>query len=91
MEYVQSKNDIMVALERDVYLLKDSMDIIQALVCEQQDAIDTIEDAIRTTREEVVVAETALIIAEKHNTGNWYYVSGFAGFIGFVVGVLILF
>jgi len=70
------KHQALNTLENDVRHLKDSMDILQALIYEQQESIDTIEDAIRKTKEEVNIGQVSLVKAETHRTGYMYYLYG---------------
>jgi len=91
-----TKENIMATLEKDVRMLKDSMDIIHALVHEQQESIDSIEDFIHLTKQDVKAAETALVVADtysikKNSTEYMYYLSGLVGIVGVVMGLTVLF
>ena len=77
------KQEVYAAIERDVEDLKTSMEIMHELIHAQQDDLDTIEDFIHFTKNEVNVAEMSLVVAEQ-DTGYWKGLLGVLGFMGFV-------
>ena len=77
------KQEVYAAIERDVEDLKTSMEIMHELIHAQQDDLDTIEDFIHFTKNEVKVAEMSLVVAEQ-DTGYWKGLLGVLGFMGFV-------
>ncbi len=76
-------------IEQDVLLLKESMEIMQTLVHEQQDTLDTIEDAIFRSKTDVRQGETQIVVADT-NTVTYNYTYGAIGLIGTIL-VLVLF
>jgi hypothetical protein len=80
------KQEVYAAIERDVLDLKTSMDIMHELIHMQQDDLNTIEDFIHFTKNEVKMAETSLIVAEEIKGNNWYLqgMMGLVGVMGFV-------
>ena len=75
-------------IEQDVLLLKESMEIMQTLVYEQQDTLDTIEDAIFRSKNDVIQGETQFVDA---NTVTYNYTYGAIGLIGTILGLIVLF
>jgi len=87
---VVKKTVILSQLESDVQSLKCSMDLLQALVYEQQESIDSIEDFIQLTKHDVKGAETALsTVLSTVDTRGYLYVSGLMGVLGVIVGVML--
>lgn len=79
-------------IERDVVLLKESMEIIQTLVHEQQESLDTIEEFIIMTKNDIKKAETTLHVSSVYTTPSYtMYVSGAIGIIGTIIGLIVLF
>jgi hypothetical protein len=72
-------------LERDVLLLKESMDILHEMIGEQGEALDRVEDDTKETKNIVVLGTNQIESAEGY-TG--FYVAA-AGIIGLISSVLI--
>ena len=73
----ETENEKFNHIEKDVYDLKESMDILQSLVSGQQEPIDTIEDMIHDSKLEI---KEAAVDLEPSNT-NFYFVSGLIFFL----------
>lgn len=59
-------------IEKDVIQLKESMDILQELVQEQQAPIDTIETFIEESKHNVKKAHTSLVQAQEYKSAFHY-------------------
>ncbi len=86
---MNQKSDKYTEIEQDVLLLKESMEIMQTLVHEQKDTLDTIEDAIFKSKNDVRQGETHIVVADA-NTVTYNYTYGAIGLIGTIL-VLVLF
>ena len=77
-------------IEKDVLLLKESMEIMHTLVNEQQDTLDTLEDYIVLTKNDIKQGETQLVIADNINR-DYSYMSGVIsiGAIGIMIGFVL--
>ena len=77
-------------IENDVLLLKESMEIMHTLVNEQQGTLDTLEDYIILTKNDIKQGETQLVIADKINT-DYSYLSRVIsiGAIGIMIGFVL--
>ena len=68
-------------LEKDVNLLLEGFTIIQELVKDQQDKIDTIEDFILVSKEKVNDGKNDLIKSDNYNNYNYYLITIGLGFL----------
>ena len=68
-------------LEKDVNLLLEGFTIIQELVKDQQDKIDTIEDFILVSKEKVNDGKNDLIKSDNYNNYNYILISIGFGFL----------
>ena len=68
-------------LEKDVNLLLEGFTIIQELVNDQQDKIDSIEDFILVSKEKVNDGKNDLIKSNNYNNYNYYLISIGLGFL----------
>ena len=77
-------------IEKDVLLLKESIEIMHTLVNEQQDTLDTLEDYIVLTKNDIKQGETQLVIADNINR-DYSYMSGVIsiGAIGIMIGFVL--
>lgn len=77
-------------IEKDVLLLKESMEIMHTLINEQQDTLDTLEDYIVLTKNDIKQGETHLVITDNINR-NYSYISGVIsiGAIGIMIGFVL--
>ena len=81
----EQKKDSMEELEQDVLLLKESMHIIHELVSEQQVELDTIEQCIEESKNQV--NESAIELKETETNDsywNYIYASSMSGVILFI-------
>jgi t-SNARE complex subunit (syntaxin) len=62
----------LVSLEKDVLQLKECMDIMQETVQLQQYSLDSIEEAIHASKEEVKPACQEIVMADTYQTGYRY-------------------
>lgn len=65
-------------IEKDVLLLKESMNILYTVVQTQQDHLDTIEDMIQHTKQECKQGSTDLVISTETRQQTSYinYIAG---------------
>lgn len=75
------------ALEHDIQLLKESMDILHETVYSQQESLHTLEDAIHTTRHETRLSQETLHSASSYSSG-YYSIIGTIGAIA--LGILFI-
>lgn len=68
-------------LEKDVNLLLEGFTIIQELVNDQQDKIDSIEDFILVSKEKVNDGKNDLIKSDNYNNYNYILISIGLGFL----------
>jgi len=72
------------AIERDVLLLKESMDTMHELVYFQGKQMDSIEDSMGVTKGDIEQGEIQLTVAEE---SSWKYTVGTVAALG-VSGIL---
>lgn len=72
-------------IERDVLLLKESMEILNEMIGEQGKMLDRVEDDATSTRNIVVLGTNQIESAEEY---SGFYVAA-AGIIGLIGSVLI--
>ena len=79
------------SLEKDVLQLKECMDIMQETVQLQQYSLDSIEEAIQSSKEEVKQAHQEIVVADTYQS-NYHYVMAAVGSatIGVVTLLLLL-
>ena len=84
--------DVIEQLQWQVITLKETMNTLNEIVNEQQPTIDTLEDVILASKQEVRVASTAIVVADHYQSArNYdYYVAGFLASIGTTVARLFL-
>lgn len=76
-------------IERDVLLLKESMEILNEMVAEQGEALDHIEDDTASTRNIVILGTNQIESAEEY-TGFYVAVAGILGLAGSIlIGMLL--
>ncbi len=65
-------------LEKDMDQLRESMIILNYLVKQDQEPLDTLEDFIHTSKEEVKEAQHELTLSTEysHSTHTFYYIMG---------------
>jgi len=62
-------------IEKDTYLLKESMEILNQFVRDQENSLETIEDNINHSCFEVKKGEKDLLIAEEYSYIHYYLYS----------------
>ena len=77
------------SLEKDVLQLKECMDMMQETVQLQQVSLDTIEDAIQSSKGEVKPACTDIVVADTYQS-SYHYVMAAAGSAVFGLVLLLL-
>jgi len=65
-------------LEKEVVQLRESMLVLNYLVKEDQESLDTLEDFIHMSKEEVKEAHQELIVSHEYSqaTNTMYYIMG---------------
>ena len=84
--------DVIEQLQWQVISLKETMNTLHHMVNEQQPVMDTLEDVILASKQEVRVASTAIVVADHYQSARnyYYYVAGFLASIGTTVALLLL-
>ena len=84
--------DVIEQLQWQVISLKETMNTLNEIVNEQQPIMDTLEDVILASKQEVHVASTAIVVANHYQTSRnyYYYAAGFLASIGTTVALLLL-
>ena len=77
------------SLENDVLQLKECMDIMQETVQMQQVSLDSIEEAIQASKEEVKPAYNNIVVADTYQS-SYHYVMAAAGSAAIGVVTLLL-
>jgi len=62
-------------IEKDTYLLKESMEILNQLVRDQENSLESIEDNINHSSSEVKKGEKDLVIADGYSYIHYYLYS----------------
>ncbi len=75
------------SLERDIQLLKESMDILHETVYSQQESLQTLEDAIHATQQDASISQETLVDASSYSSG-YYTIIGMVGTIA--LGILFM-
>lgn len=78
------------SLEKDVLQLKECMDIMQETVQLQQYSLDSIEEAIHASKEEVKPACQEIVVADTYQTGYHYTMAAVGSAVIGVVTLLLL-
>ena len=84
--------DVIEQLQWQVITLKETMNTLNEIVNEQRPIIDTLEDVILASKQEVHVASTAIVVADHYQSARnyYYYTAGFLASIGTTVALLLL-
>ena len=85
-----NETDILEQIQRDVLSLKDSMQILNEMVSEQQPSLDTMEEVILTSKQDVQVATNTVATAQTYQSSWYYYMAGFMVSVGTTVALLLL-
>ena len=82
--------DILEQIQRDVLSLKDSMQILNEMVSEQQPYLDTMEEVLLTSKQDVQVAANTVAVAQTYQSSWYYYTAGLVMSVGTTVALLLL-
>ena len=82
--------DILEQIQRDVLSLKDSMQILNEMVTEQQPYLDTMEEIILNSKQDVNVAAKTIVTAQTYQNSWYYYTAGLVMSVGTTVALLLL-
>ena len=84
--------DVIEQLQWQVITLNETMNTLHHMVNEQQPTMDTLEDVILASKQEVRVASTAIVVADHYQSARnyYYYVAGFLASIGTTVALLLV-
>ena len=85
-----NETDILEQIQRDVLSLKDSMQILNEMVSDQQPYLDTMEEVLLTSKQDVQVAANTVAVAQTYQSSWYYYTAGFMVSIGTTVALLLL-
>jgi hypothetical protein len=83
-----NEEDVLEQLQWQVMTLKETMDTLNQMVVQQQPELDSLEDVILSSKQEVCAASTEIVVADQYQT-SWYTV-GFVASIGTTVALLFL-
>lgn len=83
-------DNVIEQLYRDVVLLQDTMHTLNQMVTQQQPDIDTLEDVILTSKQDVRTACTTLVTADHYRASWYYYTAGLVASIGTTLALLFL-
>ena len=81
---------LIISLEKDVLQLKECMDIMHETVQLQQASLDTIEDAIQVSKEEVKPASEEIVVADTYSSTYHYLMAAGSAAVGIVTLLLLL-
>jgi t-SNARE complex subunit (syntaxin) len=85
--------DVIEQLQWQVITLNDTMNTLHHMINEQQPTIDTLEDVILASKQEVRVASTTIVLADHYQTSRNYYYAyavGFLASVGTTIALLLL-
>ena len=92
-EHSQRGMDSLQKIQKDMLLLKDSWEVLHDVVLDQQPILDSIEDEISRSKQEVREGERQIVEAavEQSNSYRIYYlIAGAVTSIGTTVALLLL-
>lgn len=82
--------DILEQIQRDVLSLKDSMQILNEMVSDQQPYLDTMEEVLLNSKKDVQVAAKTVAVAQTYQSSWYYYTAGLVMSVGTTVALLLL-
>jgi hypothetical protein len=85
-----NEEDVLEQLQWQVLTLKETMDTLNQLVTQQQPELDTLEDVILTSKQEIRAASTEIVVADQYQTSWYYYTAGIVASVGTTVALLFL-
>jgi len=84
------EEDVLEQLQWQVITLKETMDTLNQMVTAQQPALDTLEDVIFASKQQVEVSTTALVTADHYQSQWYYYAAGIVASMGTTLALLFL-
>ena len=85
-----NETDVLEQIQRDVLSLKDSMQILNEMVSDQQPYLDTMEEVLLTSKQDVQVAANTVAVAQTYQSSWYYYTAGLVMSVGTTVVLLLL-
>jgi t-SNARE complex subunit (syntaxin) len=85
-----NETDVLEQIQRDVLSLKDSMQILNEMVSDQQPYLDTMEEVLLTSKQDVQVAANTVAVAQTYQSSWYYYTAGLVMSVGTTVALLLL-
>jgi t-SNARE complex subunit (syntaxin) len=82
--------DVLEQIQWEIISLKDSMQILNEMVVEQQPYLDTMEDVILASKQDVQVAANTVAVAQTYQSSWYYYTAGLVMSVGTTVALLLL-
>ena len=82
--------DILEQIQWEIISLKDSMQILNEMVAEQQPYLDTMEEVLLTSKQDVQVAAKTVAVAQTYQSSWYYYTAGLVMSVGTTVALLLL-
>lgn len=82
--------DILEQIQRDVLSLKDSMQILNEMVSDQQPYLDTMEEVLLNSKQDVQVAAKTISTTQTYQSSWYYYTAGLVMSVGTTVALLLL-
>ena len=84
------EEDVLEQLQWQVMTLKETMQTLNQMVNETQPQLDTLEDVILASKQEVRTASTEIVIAQEYKSSWYYYTAGLIASVGTTVALLLL-
>jgi hypothetical protein len=83
------EEDVLEQLQWQVMTLKDTMQTLNQMVHETQPQLDTLEDVILASKQEVRTATTEIVVSQEYQTSWYYYTAGLLASVGTTVALLL--
>jgi hypothetical protein len=84
------EEDVLEQLQWQVMTLKETMQTLNQMVNETQPQLDTLEDVILASKQEVRTASAEIVIAQEYKSSWYYYTAGLIASVGTTVALLLL-
>lgn len=84
------EEDVLEQLQWQVLTLKETMQTLNQMVNDTQPHLDTLEDVILASKQEVCTASTEMVVAQEYQTSWYYYTAGLIASVGTTVALLLL-
>jgi ElaB/YqjD/DUF883 family membrane-anchored ribosome-binding protein len=85
-----NEEDVLEQLQWQVMTLKETMDTLNQLVVQHQPALDSLEDVILNSKQEVCAASTEIVVADQYQSSWYYYTVGIVASVGTTVALIFL-